>query len=99
MSIHGICFDEGQAGHCGFNCDGHYEGECTIQDEIVWNHIEHLIKTDIDYIANMFLGPLRYEVMKAQTVMDISIKDQIEKAARKYTDPELIEFFAELGHE
>ena len=37
MSIHGLCFDEGSAGRCGFECREFTSGECGIYEEIVFN--------------------------------------------------------------
>lgn len=35
MSIHGICFDEGQSGNCGTECEGFITGECEVPDEVL----------------------------------------------------------------
>ena len=39
MSIHGICFDEGNSGNCGPECAAHDSYECKIPDEILQNMI------------------------------------------------------------
>ena len=33
-SIHGLCFDEGQSGRCGIECEAFINGECDIPDEM-----------------------------------------------------------------
>jgi len=40
MSIHGVCFDEGNSGNCGLYCEGHQSYECTIPDEILEHALE-----------------------------------------------------------
>ena len=37
MSIHGICHDEGMAGHCGLECRGFTNSECTMPEEVLEN--------------------------------------------------------------
>ena len=34
MSIHSVCFQEGQSGNCGTNCRGFIHGDCSITNEI-----------------------------------------------------------------
>ncbi|RLI83926.1 MAG: hypothetical protein DRP01_08730 [Archaeoglobales archaeon] len=34
MSVHGACFDNGQAGKCGPKCEEYIQGHCHIEDEI-----------------------------------------------------------------
>jgi len=34
MSIHGACYDAGQSGECGPECDVYQNGECHIEEEI-----------------------------------------------------------------
>lgn len=60
MSIHGICFDEGQSGNCGCNCRGFLDGECDIPEEIAENCIKH----DLNYHIRELLGDFRYEILK-----------------------------------
>lgn len=35
MSIHGLCFDEGQSGRCGWECRALLNGECSIPEELI----------------------------------------------------------------
>lgn len=37
VSIHGICYDEGQSGNCGLECRGFLGGDCPIPEEIAEN--------------------------------------------------------------
>lgn len=59
MSIHGICFDEGQSGNCGLECRGFLDGECTIPDEIV--------EAFKDEVLEEYLGAFRLGVYRAQS--------------------------------
>jgi len=34
MSRHGLCYDEGQSGRCGRECQAFQDGDCEIEDEI-----------------------------------------------------------------
>lgn len=43
MSVHGICFDEGQSGNCGLECRGFLDGECDIPQEIAEIYKEELL--------------------------------------------------------
>lgn len=67
MSIHGICFDEGQAGNCGLECQGFLEGECPIPLEIAEIFKDDLLK---EYI------PLEYAI---QQHVDKPIYDELAK--------------------
>ena len=61
-SIHGICFDEGQSGNCGYECRGFLNGDCDIPDEIIEN-----CKSDFEEVLIDEYGELRLAVMRAQT--------------------------------
>lgn len=45
MSVHGICFDEAQAGNCGFKCRGFIgcdEVQCAIREDIIEAELERI---------------------------------------------------------
>jgi len=35
MSIHGICFDTGQSGNCGMDCEQFLDGDCECPGEFI----------------------------------------------------------------
>jgi hypothetical protein len=51
MSIHGCCFDEGNAGHCGLQCRCFQNNECDIRDEVIDNSINYINDLDTDEIG------------------------------------------------
>jgi len=65
MSVHGVCFDEGQSGNCGLECRGFIGGECPIPDEIADIFRNELLA---EYGDKFILG-----VIKAQTMVDPEI--------------------------
>ena len=71
MSIHGICFDEGQAGRCGLECEGFLNYECEIPDEII-----EIFKEQV--LVEKF-GELRLAVLRAQTKFEFNELIQLEK--------------------
>ena len=96
MSIHGICFDEGQSGHCGIDCRGISLRECGITDEIAINALDWEIQNNIDAVGVLILGAVRYNVMKAQTKFNIDIGGEIRKACADMDYFELAEMLQDL---
>ena len=70
VSIHGICFDEGQSGNCGMECKGFMNGKCDMAEEIIENCREELMKEEY--------GDLRLEILRQQTVIKFSEDKQFK---------------------
>lgn len=75
-SIHGICYDEGQAGHCGPECIGFLDRECTIPHEIVEIFKEELLTERF--------GILRLAVLRKQSILPFDEQAILKEIARDY---------------
>lgn len=71
MSIHGVCFDEGQSGRCGLECRGFLGGECDIADEIVEISKEGLLTEKF--------GELRLAILRSQTKYEFDEQTELNK--------------------
>jgi len=40
MSIHGICFDNGQSGKCDSDCEIFQHGDCEVADDVILGEYE-----------------------------------------------------------
>ena len=87
MSIHGVCFDEGQSGNCGLECKGLADNECTIEDEILINYSFSDIYDNggfDEYLINKFVPLMTQEVISQQTGLDYYIFDHLKKLRGRY---------------
>ena len=78
VSIHGICFDEGQAGNCGVECKGLQGGECDIEDEM----FEDIPDKELfdygladEYLIEKYIGEFRLNILMAQTKFEFNLDD------------------------
>lgn len=46
MSIHGICFDNGQSGNCNCDCEQFLEGGCAASSDIIDNAVRAGFSTE-----------------------------------------------------
>ena len=86
MSRYGICFDEGMSGHCGLECRGHEENECTATEEILENcsYNDILDNGQFDeYLIEKYIPIMTQEIIKQQTVRDYTLLDHLEKMREK----------------
>jgi len=72
VSIHGICFDEGQSGNCGIECRGFLNGECDVASELIENCKEELLQ-------KKFGGELGIAVIRAQTKYEFDEQAELDK--------------------
>lgn len=76
MSIHGICFDEGQSGNCGIECRGFLNRECSIADEIVDVFKEELLTERF--------GVLRLAILRKQSKIPFDEAAILKEIAKDY---------------
>jgi hypothetical protein len=77
VSIHSMCFDEGQSGNCGFECRAFLDGECSVADEMVENCFDELTEEDWETV-DLYYG-LKKEAYESLR------KGQVCKPEKKYT--------------
>lgn len=76
MSVHGICYDESQAGHCGIECEGFLDRECTIPHEIVEVCKEELLTERF--------GVLRLAILRKQSTIPFDEWAILKEIAKDY---------------
>jgi len=82
MSIHSLCFNEGQSGRCGLLCRAFNEGDCDIEDEIFENTPDlelYYSGYGDDYLFNKYIGEFLMGVMMAQTKFEFDYDDYLLK--------------------
>lgn len=96
MSVHGVCFDEGQAGHCGLECRAHKYHECGIPDEIVEHILDSYTREDWVEFCKELLGVLRYHVLTNQSVFIVDAKEEAKIKFDQLTDYEKLDLLISL---
>ena len=86
MSIHGICFDEGQSGRCGLEGRGFESGQCDIPDEIIEQCTDDIRE---ELLLHKF-GALKLAVARAQTKIEFD-EDKVIK--EMLNNGEALEYF------
>jgi len=74
MSIHGICYDEGQSGNCGIECEGFQDGKCDIPDEILLGYMEMYPDLVILRESGILNGSRRNEMSNTKTLASLMIE-------------------------
>ena len=54
MSIHGICYDNGQSGNCNVECELFRSGECQAADEVYCAFEHNLSDEDKEIITELY---------------------------------------------
>lgn len=73
MSVHGVCFDNGMAGKCGYACQQFIDGDCGIGDEIVEQMVNDASPEELEEALVEHIEPVKLFTLRGAGLTDLEI--------------------------
>jgi len=73
MSVHGLCFDNGQSGRCNQDCELFCVGKCEVGDEIVEHMYNEMSPEEIEVELRCYIEDVKLFILRGEGKTDLEL--------------------------